>query len=139
MSAKPRKKVQRPRSHIVTAEGIKRGPLKISLGKGLEHLSKELNISILDKPQTVMEEAKGIIYGDREKTYGHPSKNLTAIATMWSTYLTSRYGEPKIEVDAHDVCMMMGLLKIAREANHRTRDNAVDLIGYAALTDRIRE
>lgn len=88
--------------------------------------------------KTVLQEAEEIIYGDREKTYGHPAKNLEAIAIMWSAYLSSKFDCP-ILLDAHDVCMMMPLLKIAREANHRQRDNPVDIIGYASLTDRIKE
>jgi hypothetical protein len=135
MAAKPKKK---PRIRTFTAEGIKRGRYNISLGKGLEHLAKELNIPILDPRPSVIDEAKTIIYGDREKTYGHPAKNLKAIAEMWSVYLTSKFGQPT-HVDAHDVCMMMPLLKIARDANYRHRDNPVDIIGYAALTDRIKE
>ena len=31
---------------------------------------------------SVLEEAHKIIYGDREKTYGKPSKNLQTIAEM---------------------------------------------------------
>lgn len=89
-------------------------------------------------PGSVVAEANKIIYGDREKTYGHPAKNLEAIATMWSTYLSSKFNQP-IKLDAHDVCMMMPLMKIAREANLRGRDNVVDIIGYSALTDRIKE
>ena len=33
----------------------------------------------------VLEEAQDIIYGDREKTYGHPAKNLNCIADMWNS------------------------------------------------------
>ena len=88
--------------------------------------------------KTAIDQAKEIIYGDREKTYGHPAKNLETIALMWSGYLSSKFDAPVV-LDAHDVCMMMPLLKIAREANHRNDDNPVDIIGYAALTDRIKE
>lgn len=90
------------------------------------------------KSTRVIDEANTIIYGDREQTYGNPGKNLNAIATMWSTYLSSKYGTP-VELDAHDVCMMMVQLKVCREAHKRTRDNTVDIIGYTALTDRIKE
>ncbi len=39
---------------------------------------------------SVLDEAHHVVYGDREKTYGRPSKNLIAIATMWEGYLFSR-------------------------------------------------
>jgi hypothetical protein len=38
---------------------------------------------------TVLKEAHTIIYGDREKTYGHPAKNLKTIAKMWNAYLVA--------------------------------------------------
>lgn len=83
---------------------------------------------------TILEEAQEIIYGDREKTYGRPERNLTAIAEMWNAYLANSNGSA---ITAHDVCMMMMLLKIARQANAYKRDNLVDACGYAALADRL--
>ena len=84
---------------------------------------------------TVLQEAQEIIYGDREQTYGHPAKNLNAIAGLWTEYLQSK-GDP-VYIDAQDVCMMMILLKVARQGNAFKRDNLVDICGYAALNDRL--
>lgn len=81
----------------------------------------------------ILEEAKSIIYGDREKTYGHPAKNLENIASFWSIYLNN-------EISAQDVATMMVLLKLARlmnQPNHR--DSLVDSVGYLALIERIKE
>lgn len=96
----------------------------------------------------VLEEAKNIIYGDREKTYGKPSKNLDTIAKMWSAYLNSSVGSvfsptgEQIDLifDAKDVAIMMVLLKAARLANDQDhRDSVVDICGYAALIERCDE
>ena len=88
---------------------------------------------------TVLKEANAIIYGDREKTYGHPSKNLKTIATMWNAYLTAKTTD-KGELDAKDVAALMMLVKVARFANDPThRDNLVDICGYAALVERCDE
>ena len=38
-----------------------------------------------DTPKSILDEAKDIIYGDREKTYGAPDKNLVAIETPHDT------------------------------------------------------
>lgn len=84
--------------------------------------------------KTVLEEAKEIIYGDREKTYGHPAKNLEAIANLWNAYLTG-----KQSLGAQDVCMMMILMKVARQKNGYLRDNLTDICGYAALIARIED
>lgn len=97
----------------------------------------ELDI-VKEMPKTSLDMAKAIIYGDRELTHGAPSKNLTAIAGMFSMYLSSKFNQPLV-LDAHDVCMMMPLVKIARQANNRNPDNVVDVIGYAALDDRVDE
>jgi len=87
---------------------------------------------------SVLKEANTIIYGDREKTYGHPSKNLKTIAKMWNAYLDAK--SVKGELNAKDVASMMILLKTARLANDQThRDSVVDICGYAALIERCDE
>jgi hypothetical protein len=89
------------------------------------------------KDLSVLKEAHKIIYGDREKTYGKPSKNLDTIAKMWNAYLTA-LGER--DLNAKDVATMMILLKAARLANDQThRDSVVDICGYAALIERCDE
>lgn len=87
--------------------------------------------------KSVLEEAKEIIYGDREKTYGHPSKNLETIAHMWGAYLNAKTNDV---LSAQDVAVMMVLLKGARLANNPShRDSVVDICGYAALIERCDE
>jgi len=86
---------------------------------------------------TILKEAHAIIYGDREKTYGHPAKNLKAIATMWDVYINNKQTP---EITAKDVAAMMMLVKVARFANDPShRDNLVDICGYAALIERCDE
>jgi hypothetical protein len=87
----------------------------------------------------ILKEANTIIYGDREKTYGHPSKNLETIAKMWNAYLEAR-PQDRYTLNAKDVAGMMILLKTARLANNpEHRDSLVDICGYAALIERCDE
>jgi len=87
---------------------------------------------------SILKEANTIIYGDREKTYGHPSKNLETIATMWNAYLNAK--NDKGALTAKDVAGLMMLVKVARFANDPNhRDNLVDICGYAALVERCDE
>lgn len=89
---------------------------------------------------STIKEAEQIIYGDRENTYGSPSKNLETIATYWETYLRSRglWNDAAEGLFYYDVCRMMSLLKIARLGNDpEHRDSGTDLIGYEALVDRV--
>ena len=88
---------------------------------------------------SVLEEAQAIIYGDREKTYGHPAKNLKTIAIMWSAYMNN-LDDGNFTITAKDVDAMMMLVKVARFANDPShRDNLVDVCGYAALIERCDE
>ena len=89
------------------------------------------------KDLSVLKEAHKIIYGDREKTYGKPSKNLDTIAKMWNAYINA---VDKRDLTAKDVACLMILLKTARLANDQThRDSVVDICGYAALVERCDE
>jgi len=89
--------------------------------------------------KSVLDDAKDIIYGDREKVYGAPDKNLVAIAGYWSNHLLTRFGVFH-EITGADVCVMMTLLKAARLGNNLThRDSLVDAVGYLALLERIQK
>lgn len=90
-------------------------------------------------PKSILDEAKDIIYGDREKTYGAPDKNLVAIAGYWANHLNTRFGVYH-DISPEDVCIMMVLLKAARLGNDIThRDSQVDAVGYLALMERIQK
>jgi hypothetical protein len=90
-----------------------------------------------EKTMSVLQEAHKIIYGDREKTYGHPDKNLRTISKMWNAYISATNER---ELNAKDVAVLMILLKTARLANDpNNRDSIVDICGYAALIERCRD
>lgn len=91
------------------------------------------------EPQSVLQAAHNIIYGDREKTYGAPAKNLNVIADYWSVHLNAKHGTD-LQLTAEDVCGMMILLKQARLANDPTHiDSLTDICGYAALQERVQK
>jgi Domain of unknown function (DUF6378) len=43
------------------------------------------------------------------------------------------------EITAEDVCWMMMLLKVSRQINLPTKDNLVDIVGYARNIEMIDE
>jgi len=91
------------------------------------------------QPVSILDDAREIIYGDREKTYGSPDKNLVAIAGYWSNHILTRFGVHHA-ITGSDVCIMMTLLKAARLGNDIThRDSLVDAVGYLALLERIQK
>lgn len=82
--------------------------------------------------ESILDEAKRIIYGDREEAYGDPGANVRSIASFWSIIV----GVP---LTADQVCLMMIAMKVARlmhKPDHR--DSLVDIPGYAALMERIQ-
>ncbi len=79
----------------------------------------------------ILDAAKKIVTGDREKQYGKPEDNFAVIAEFWTTYI----GHP---ISSEDVAIMMALLKIARirSGNYKT-DSFVDGVGYLSLAAEI--
>lgn len=91
--------------------------------------------------KSILEEVLEITGGDRRQSYGHPKPHLSAIATLWSTYLQRRGILTLFDkLSASDVALMMVLLKVDREANSHKRDNLVDIAGWAwAASECIEE
>ena len=73
-----------------------------------------------------LDAAASAVLGQREQDYGTPESNFGCIADFWSNYLNQ-------QIEAHDVAIMMALLKIARlKTNPKHADSFIDLAGYAA-------
>lgn len=87
------------------------------------------------KPKHILMEALDLIFEDRHRTHGRPEENLANIATMWDAWCrVSR----DAQMTAHDVAIMMALLKIARtQTGVYNRDDYVDAAGYIALAHRL--
>lgn len=94
----------------------------------------------------IFDQAKDLIYGQRNKDYGHPRENFSTTAMLWNTYIDQRQvthergtKEP-FGLNEYDVAYMMTLLKIARLANDpQHRDSRVDVCGYMGCADRLEE
>lgn len=78
----------------------------------------------------MLESANSVIHGDRAESYGSAEDSFDRIAKMWSAYLD-------IEISAHDVSMMMVLLKVSRAKTDMGIDTAIDIAGYSALSMRM--
>ena len=83
--------------------------------------------------KSILAEAEKCVCTDREQQYGSPESNFSLIARLWREYLDT--DKP---ITAHDVAVMMALLKIARIASGQAKaDNYIDLAGYAACAGEI--
>lgn len=88
--------------------------------------------------ETIDEEARRIVYGDREQTYDDPNRNFRKLAHMWQGVLDTKLAPEQI-ITANDVALMLVCLKISRESFQPNRENRVDGIGYLLCLDRIVE
>lgn len=82
-----------------------------------------------------LEQATICVCGQREQDYGSPEDNFSTIADLWSAYVSraGKWTTDRIEFDAHDVAIMMTLLKIGRIASGNVKeDNYIDACGYLA-------
>ena len=82
-------------------------------------------------PYTVLQEAQGLVYGDRAASYGSATENFTRTAAGWAQIL----GVP---VTAEQVGLMMVWLKISRQVHKPHRDNLVDAAGYIATVEKVQ-
>ena len=69
---------------------------------------------------------------DRQKDYGNKIKNHNNIAKLWSAY-------KDVEITAHDVAIMMTLLKVARtKIGSVSKDTYIDMSAYGAIAGEIK-
>ena len=79
----------------------------------------------------ILDRAKAIVTGEREKQYGKPEDNFAIIAELWGAYTGYKFSPV-------DVAMMMALLKVARiKTGDYLADNYVDICGYVACAGEI--
>ena len=79
---------------------------------------------------SLLADAQAAVMGDRHDAYGSPEDNLGRIGQLWSAWLGKT-------VSAHDVAVMMAMVKLSRASHTYHRDNYVDGIGYVALAEKL--
>ena len=78
----------------------------------------------------ILEEANGLVHGDRGEAYGHPHTDYDCTATIWRSLIKRRYGVD-VPLTPDFACLLMMAVKLSREAGKPKRDNLVDAAGYA--------
>lgn len=76
-------------------------------------------------------EARELITGDRNQTYGSPTQNFQNTADLLNIQFRHKLKPGKLFTPT-DVAVMMMQLKLARLVAQPKRDNFVDIAGYAA-------
>ncbi|MCP4327083.1 MAG: hypothetical protein GY791_01415 [Alphaproteobacteria bacterium] len=89
------------------------------------------------KKEEVLKMATGLVTGDRHDDYGDATECCDSIAEVWTWWIDDRLA-PGRSLDAHDVAIMMDLLKTSRIKTGAPKiDNYVDKCGYAALAAEV--
>ena len=88
----------------------------------------------------ILDAAKKIVTGEREKQYGSPEDNFGVIARFWEVYLSERCtdGGAEVTLNPDDVAMLMALMKVARIMTGTFKgDSYIDACGYLACAAEI--
>jgi hypothetical protein len=80
----------------------------------------------------ILNDAKKLIGGSRQKDYGDKLTNHQNIAALWSIFLQKK-------ITPHDVAVCMALVKIARLMHQHKKDSYIDLAAYASIAGEIEE
>jgi len=93
---------------------------------------------LIEAYDSVNYRAENLIFGDRNKTYGHPIDDFATTAEFWTTWGQARgLLKPEAEYVPEDVAMMLNLMKISRESRVHGLDNIVDGPGYFGCLGRV--
>ena len=84
-------------------------------------------MGVVMKSYDFLNTASILVSDDRHATHGDKTLNHVNIAKLWSAY-------KDVEFTAHDVAVMMALLKVARtKFGQPTSDTYVDAAAYMAI------
>ena len=92
----------------------------------------EMVDKLKEATKDILSEATRLVGADREKDYGDKVENHNNIANLWSAYLD-------VKIEAHDVAIMMALLKVARtKLGAVSKDTYIDMSAYSAIAGEIK-
>jgi hypothetical protein len=99
-----------------------------------------------ETPETIrgkiLDTARVLTTGDRNKSYGPPIDNLTTYANLCTAYIFGKGGNENdlLALDAVDAAVLMVLAKVSRiAANRGHKDNYVDGAAYMAIAGECDE
>jgi len=92
-----------------------------------------IDVTTFGDTETILEEAARLVDGPRQQAYGYPIVDFTRTGRIWGAML----GIP--DVLPRTVALMMVAVKLSREMNLPSRDNLVDIAGYARTAEMVTD
>jgi len=80
--------------------------------------------------ESILEEAQRLTSGDRQDDYGHALDDYSRTAELWTALLRHKL-KPGESITWDDAIRCMVAVKLSRDVHRMTRDNMVDVAGYA--------
>lgn len=87
--------------------------------------------------ETLADQAKKLVYGDRNKQYGSPAKDYERVSKVWSGLLCNKLKEGE-SITTEEALLMMAALKLCREFHKHKEDNVIDAHGYLECLDWVQ-
>jgi len=80
--------------------------------------------------ESILSEAQRLTGGERQEAYGHALDDYTRTAALWTALLGPKLA-PGATITWDDAIRCMCAVKLSRDVHSMSRDNMVDLAGYA--------
>lgn len=128
-----------PMNHEYRYDPIKEKPYMSENQEKYLYLDKSVEETIRGQ---ILDTAKKLTTGDRDKSYGPPIDNLTTYANLCTAYIFGKGGNENdlLALDAVDGAVLMVLAKVSRiAANRGHKDNYVDGAAYMAIAGECDE
>jgi hypothetical protein len=77
--------------------------------------------------ESMVDEARRVVLGERNESYGDPRDDYLKTAKIWSGLLAHKL---KADISPEEAMLLMVGLKLSREVHRHKRDNIVDAHGY---------
>jgi hypothetical protein len=98
------------------------------------------------RDRTILDEAKGLVHGDRNQAYGTPARDFGRGAGMLNGLYKTRLEmvrdgllDPAQFFEAVDIPRIQICVKLSRSMHTKRRDNWVDAAGYSEAADWTEE
>jgi hypothetical protein len=116
-------------------------PIGRPLSPSIDEFLAQVQAAEAAKPRrdrNVLDEAKKLVHGDRNASYGNPSDDFGRAASMLNGLYRDKL-KPGESFSPVDIARILIVVKLSRSMHSKKRDTWVDVAGYAETADWCEE